>query len=418
MASGGDGGRSIRQTKTKRDSVINIFNDGTQAITMADGSKYIGEWKDGKFHGNGELVSADGTRYKGEFHDGKLDGEGVLETKSGTYTGTLKDNKMHGRGTFLGSDGSHYVGTYVNGEKSGVGELKQADGSIYTGQFKPLVMVSLPMVKADMKHGEGKLVGGDKSVYEGEWRSNKRHGEGKITFSDGTSYIGSWEDDLFHGKGTLKRTDSIYEGTFVNGVAFGEGTLKCANGDVYCGELKNNKPSGKGTLSYADDVGKYSGDFEDGQRHGIGEFSCTDPHYVPFMYNGEWKHDERHGTGTLSFQGDFSYTGQFEKGRPVKGKFQKGDKEAEYYDDPKFAKFLGEGSNPAGWETHLLGSILSSRGGPSHGDVIYSRHQEQLINSAFEGTLKHRFKRVFKMTSYIENIIDAIRLEMLRNLFH
>lgn len=107
------------------------------------------------------------------------------------------------------------------------------------------------------------------------------------------------------------------------------------------------------------------------------------------MYNGEWKHDERHGTGTLSFQGDFSYTGQFEKGRPVKGtlsldylhihhqnnlihlislilflfpslfipcyilfkgKFQKGDKEAEYYDDPKFAKFLGEGSNPAGWE--------------------------------------------------------------------
>lgn len=32
-----------------------------QAITTADGSKYVGGWKDGRMHGEGELHGADKT---------------------------------------------------------------------------------------------------------------------------------------------------------------------------------------------------------------------------------------------------------------------------------------------------------------------------------------------------------------------
>ena len=38
--------------------------------TWADGSKYVGEWKDGKQHGQGTFT-ADGTKYVGEWRNGK-----------------------------------------------------------------------------------------------------------------------------------------------------------------------------------------------------------------------------------------------------------------------------------------------------------------------------------------------------------
>ena len=32
---------------------------------------YVGDWKDGRFHGNGELVDRSGGKYIGEFEKGK-----------------------------------------------------------------------------------------------------------------------------------------------------------------------------------------------------------------------------------------------------------------------------------------------------------------------------------------------------------
>lgn len=46
---------------------------------MADGSKYLGAWHDGKMHGQGELTSGDGvTHYKGAYRDGLMHGFGTL----------------------------------------------------------------------------------------------------------------------------------------------------------------------------------------------------------------------------------------------------------------------------------------------------------------------------------------------------
>jgi len=37
--------------------------------TWENGSRYVGEWKDGKKHGQGTYTSQDGTKGKGEFKD-------------------------------------------------------------------------------------------------------------------------------------------------------------------------------------------------------------------------------------------------------------------------------------------------------------------------------------------------------------
>ncbi len=40
-------------------------------MTSTDGDKYVGEWKDGKRHGEGTYTWSDGDKYVGEYKDGK-----------------------------------------------------------------------------------------------------------------------------------------------------------------------------------------------------------------------------------------------------------------------------------------------------------------------------------------------------------
>ena len=46
--------------------------------TYASGSQYVGEYKDGKRHGQGTKAYADGEKYVGEWADGKSKGKGCL----------------------------------------------------------------------------------------------------------------------------------------------------------------------------------------------------------------------------------------------------------------------------------------------------------------------------------------------------
>ena len=45
---------------------------------------YEGEWKNGRYHGNGLLVFADGSSYNGEFLDGVAHGNGEETGADGT----------------------------------------------------------------------------------------------------------------------------------------------------------------------------------------------------------------------------------------------------------------------------------------------------------------------------------------------
>ena len=62
--------------------------------TFADGEKYVGEFKDGEFHGQGTYTFTDGENYVGGF----------------------KDGKRHGQGTYTYADRSIDRGYYLNGQ--------------------------------------------------------------------------------------------------------------------------------------------------------------------------------------------------------------------------------------------------------------------------------------------------------------
>ena len=54
--------------------MVNIM---VKEYTWSDGSKYVGEFKEGLPNGRGTLTSPDGRKYVGEFKDRKKHGQGT-----------------------------------------------------------------------------------------------------------------------------------------------------------------------------------------------------------------------------------------------------------------------------------------------------------------------------------------------------
>ena len=85
--------------------------------TLADGEKYVGEWRDDKMNGQGTYSWASGEKYVGEWKDDKRHGQGTNTWASGEkYVGEWKDGKRHGQGTNTFTDGTEQRGYYMNDE--------------------------------------------------------------------------------------------------------------------------------------------------------------------------------------------------------------------------------------------------------------------------------------------------------------
>ena len=90
--------------------------DGFGTETFDDGSKYEGEWKDGKPNGPGTLTTADESKYVGEFKDGNFHGQGTFFYPAGQkFVGEFKDGDWW-NGTLYGKNGN-IRGKYVNGKE-------------------------------------------------------------------------------------------------------------------------------------------------------------------------------------------------------------------------------------------------------------------------------------------------------------
>ena len=98
--------------------------------TTANGTNYVGQFKDGKEHGQGTDAYADGGKYIGQFKDGKYHGQGTRTYASGDkYVGEFKDGARHGQGTYTFANGDKYVGEFKDGNYHGRGVATYADGS-------------------------------------------------------------------------------------------------------------------------------------------------------------------------------------------------------------------------------------------------------------------------------------------------
>jgi len=87
-----------------------------RTINYTDGSKYVGEYKDGVRNGLGTKTWSNGDKYQGEWKDGKKHGQGTYTSQDGTKgKGEFKDNTPWNISLY-GKYGN-FTGKYVNGVK-------------------------------------------------------------------------------------------------------------------------------------------------------------------------------------------------------------------------------------------------------------------------------------------------------------
>jgi len=132
--------------------------------TFSNGYKYVGEWKDGKHHGQGTIFRLY-NKYVGGWKNGKHHGQGTMtftnESKwvGDKYTGEWRDGNRNGQGTYTHANGNKYVGESRNNKRHGQGTFTFADGRIRegiweNGKFQYAHKVTPPSVAAEKRESE------------------------------------------------------------------------------------------------------------------------------------------------------------------------------------------------------------------------------------------------------------------------
>jgi hypothetical protein len=141
-------------------------------------------------NGKSTMIYYSSQKYVGEFKDGRRHGQGTLYLPLGRILqGTWRDDEIV-EGTSTLADGTRYTGTWEFGYRHDKGELIYPDGRKYIGDFH-----------AGHKHGQGKMVYPDGRVYTGEFKAGKRTGNGTMTYSDGRIISGRFLNGEYLGPG-------------------------------------------------------------------------------------------------------------------------------------------------------------------------------------------------------------------------
>jgi len=131
--------------------------DGTLELANPWGKgRYVGEFKDGEFHGYGRLELPisflDREIYVGNWREGDRSGRGThWNGKGNLYIGQWADDKRNGQGSYffnlprweenrhsefwLKDNTENYTGQFVNDHYQGQGVYRWPDGQRYEGQF-------------------------------------------------------------------------------------------------------------------------------------------------------------------------------------------------------------------------------------------------------------------------------------------
>lgn len=97
----------------------NCENGQSTYIWDEGGDKYIGDFKNGQFDGNGTYTWTNGDNYSGEFKDNKRKGQGVLTWANGTkYSGRWVNERMQGQCTYVNSNNATWAGYWKSNSNS------------------------------------------------------------------------------------------------------------------------------------------------------------------------------------------------------------------------------------------------------------------------------------------------------------
>ncbi len=335
--------------------------NGEGTYVERDGSRYEGEWKDGKKHGKGQLVYTNGVTKKGFWESGNYKGQDFFasnnlydllgkhkdseEIKSASnkqkndyqqihlaydhFQYVFNNNKLR----FYFNDYGYLYKVAVN--KSGFGEVSHPlteKITPYSDQNYVAYIMGLPYKKYRYRTGSTWLykdkqfdlrIRFDKNGIMNGIDVTVNEEDILVNAEQGTCKTGNCKD----GFGELVAESGRYIGKFKNGKFDGEGTMYYASGGYYKGSFSVGMRDGKGTYMWSDNS-KYVGNWKNNQKHGVGSM-----HYQnKSRYEGQWYQDQRHGKGSMYYPngehyiGDWSYNSQTGKGTLYKsnGKQQTG----------------------------------------------------------------------------------------------
>lgn len=213
--------------------------------------KYVGNFKNGKHHGQGTIYDWEGyILYEGGFVDGIQEGIGKktefaqeivfgdgsitrynIAVKS-VYEGGMKGGRFDGKGRFIAYTDfqtlkSIYTGDFVAGKRTGDGVIlnfaKDKISAYYSGGWK------------DNEYDGVGIDSTEKGMYIGDYIEGERSGQGTSYWSTYTTnslvpvvqYIGMWKGDSKEGAGVEydKKGKILFEGNFANGQREGKGKL-------------------------------------------------------------------------------------------------------------------------------------------------------------------------------------------------
>ena len=213
------------------------------------------------------------------------------------YWGDFIYKFRHGFGRVVYKNGSIYEGGFFNDCLTGYGRKLSCEGWMYLGNF------------VDGKrcgHGMAKYVSKQDII-----TFNNRPDDDDLELTYDYFYKGEWKNDHFNGLGVEETTEFTYEGNFVDSVKSDTKAkwISKIDNSVYKGGVQNGIIEGKG-IQIFEDQSVYEGEFEQNNFHGRGIHLGADK----LIYEGQFKEGLKWGIGEQQLENKFWIKGRWIKG--------------------------------------------------------------------------------------------------------
>jgi hypothetical protein len=130
------------------------------SMATSNGSKYTGEFKNGKYHGQGTITNAAGDKYNGGWKDGKFYGKGTLTYSNGNKkSGNWKDGEVNEQSTLtVSSEGKKKEKPLKTIDETSIkkviDKITKGDGLQKTDLTKVMNQLKLSGIETGMKPKE------------------------------------------------------------------------------------------------------------------------------------------------------------------------------------------------------------------------------------------------------------------------
>jgi len=277
---------------------INGVRTGKGKLKWTDGGHYEGDFLNNLRHGKGKHTWASGITYEGDYTDDEITGWGITRwTDGGYYVGDHVKGLREGRGEYHGNivikgewknndlyNGEYYdrsgnvTSIYKNGVETKVEKkINPVEKPLYDDVVVLPQKLPSDAVRTDYKNSwcigrkvngnyegyceytwesgnkyQGNMVkglfegmarmtwaGGNGTIYEGEYKNDKRTGWGKLTWSDGSTHTGEFVNGKREGRGEYRGKTFVKRGTWKDD-KFSDGTEYALDGKIRA-TYKNGK---------------------------------------------------------------------------------------------------------------------------------------------------------------------------------